>query len=55
MLVPISEKAIKEIRPYIDDRRSLDIKRGQREYFVSESPGDTTHQSNDLLYYQEGL
>ena len=29
-LVPISEKAIKEIRPYIDDRRSLDIKRGTR-------------------------
>ena len=27
-LVPISEKAIKEIRPYMDDRLSLDIKRG---------------------------
>lgn len=54
-LVPISEKAIKEIRPYIDDRLSLDIKRGNENILFLNRPGDTTHQSNDLLYYQEGL
>ena len=48
-LVPISEKAIKEIRPYIDDRRSLDIKRGNENILFLNRRG--TQLTRVMIFY----
>ena len=48
-LVPISEKAIKEIRPYIDDRLSLDIKRGNENILFLNRRG--TQLTRVMIFY----
>ena len=48
-LVPISEKAIKETRPYIDDRRSLDIKRGNENILFLNRRG--TQLTRVMIFY----